>query len=288
MQKNTSSQSSSPSAETREVVLSLSVVSTSQGVLVRNFLTTLDAHAPPVPMEVILTLNGPESSPLEGLELGFPVRIVENATRRGFAQNHNAAFRAARGAHFCVINPDITFSEDVFSPLLAHLQNPDVGITAPRLVDETGEMQDSFRSLPTPRRIAARVFGRELPNERMSVDEQGLAFPDWIAGMFLLLRSDTYRELGGLDERYFLYFEDVDIGVRCRLAGYQLVVDTGVTVGHDARRDSHRSFSYLRKHLSSARKFFLSRPYRRALAAKRAGTFNRGGKAGTKHDPAFA
>jgi GT2 family glycosyltransferase len=285
MQNNTSSQSSE---NKDEVVLSLSVISTSQGALVRSFLTTLDAHAPPVPMEVILTVNGPEPSPLEGLELGFPVRIVENATRRGFAQNHNAAFRAARGAHFCVINPDITFSEDVFSPLLAHLRNPDVGITAPRMVDEGGEMQDSFRTLPTPRRIAARVFGRELPDERIPVDERGRAFPDWIAGMFLLLRSDTYRELGGLDERYFLYFEDVDIGVRCRLAGYELVVDTRVTVGHDARRDSHRKVSYLRKHISSARKFFLSRPYRRALGAKRAGTFNRGGKAGTKHDPAFA
>jgi GT2 family glycosyltransferase len=285
MQNNTSSRSSE---NKDEVVLSLSVISTSQGALARNFLITLDAYAPPVPMEVILTVNGPEPSPLEGLELGFPVRIIENPTRHGFAQNHNAAFRSASGTHFCVINPDITFSEDVFSPLLAHLRNPDVGITAPRMVDEGGEMQDSFRSLPTLGRIAARVFGRELPNERMPVDEQGLAFPDWIAGMFLLFRSDTYRELGGLDERYFLYFEDVDIGVRCRLAGYELVVDTGVTVGHDARRDSHRSFSYLRKHISSARKFFLSRPYRRALAAKRADTFNRGGKAGTKHDPAFA
>lgn len=288
MQKNTSSQSSSTLGEREhDVVLSLSVVSTSQGALVRNFLTTLDAHAPPVPVEVVLTINGPEPSPLEGLNLGFPVRVIENSTRRGFAQNHNAAFRVARGVHFCVINPDITFSEDVFSPLLAHLRDPRVGITAPRMVDETGEMQDSFRSLPTPGRIIARVFGRELPDERTLVDEQGFAFPDWIAGMFLLLRSGVYRELGGLDERYFLYFEDVDIGVRCRLAGYELVVDTGVTVGHDARRDSHRSLSYLRKHLASARKFFLSRPYRGALAAKRAGTFNRGGTTGTRRDPAL-
>jgi GT2 family glycosyltransferase len=273
---NTFSQSSSPSGEIKdEVALSLSVVSTSQGALVRNFLTTLDAHAPPASMEVILTINGPEPSPLEGLEIGFPVRVIENPTRRGFAQNHNSAFRAARGAHFCVINPDITFSEDVFSPLLAHLRNPDVGITAPGMVDEDGEIQDSFRPLPTPRRIAARVFGRELSAEQTPIGELGLAYPDWIAGMFLLLRSETYRELGGLDERYFLYFEDVDIGVRCRLAGYELVVDTALTVGHDARRDSHRSLSYLRKHLASARKFFFSRPYREAIRAKRAGRFNR-------------
>lgn len=278
--------SSSDTPDT-EVALSLSVVSTSQGSLVRKFLTTLHAQAPPVPMEVILTINGPEPSPLEGLNLCFPVRVIENTTRQGFAHNHNAAFRTARGAHFCVINPDITFSEDVFSPLLKHLRDPGVGITAPRMMDQTGEVQDSFRSLPTPGRIAARVFGRELPDEPLAVDERGLAFPDWIAGMFLLLRSDTYRELNGLDERYFLYFEDVDIGVRCRLAGYELVVDTGVTVGHDARRDSHRKLSYLRKHLASARKFFLSKPYRQALAAKGRGTFNRGGRTDAKRDPAF-
>jgi GT2 family glycosyltransferase len=288
MQKNTSSPSSLTSGGNQdEVVLSLSVVSTSQGGLVRNFLNTLNAHAPPVSMEVVLTINGPEPSPLQGLDLGFPVRVIENATRRGFAQNHNAAFRAARGAHFCVINPDITFPEDVFSRLLAHLRDPRVGITAPRMVDETGHVQDSFRSLPTPGRIVARVFSRDLPEERMALDERGLASPDWIAGMFLLLRSDVYRELNGLNERYFLYFEDVDIGVRCRLAGYELVVDTGVTVGHDARRDSHRKLSYLRKHLASARKFFLSKPYRQALAAKRAGTFNRGGNSGIMGGPAL-
>lgn len=260
------------------VTLSVSVVSSGHGPLVRRLLETLNAHRPDVSMEVILTLNVPEPSPLEGLRLSYPVRVVENQRPAGFAVNHNNAFRHASGEYFCVINPDIAFQREIFTELIRELNDPNTGAVAPGLVDGEGKKQDSYRRLPTPLRLLSRYVGRERAGDLVPVGNDGRAQPDWIAGMFLVMRSEVFRELGGFDERYFLYFEDVDLGVRARIAGYRLVVNTRLRAVHEARRDSHRKFAFMAMHLKSAGRFFLSRSYRSARRLE--GRRRRGGRVG--------
>jgi N-acetylglucosaminyl-diphospho-decaprenol L-rhamnosyltransferase len=244
--------------------LSISVVSNGHGALIRRLLETLDANRPAVAIEVILTLNIPEPSPIQGVQLSFPVRTLLNARPAGFAENHNVAFRHASGEFFCVINPDIVFQREIFTDLIGQLADPRIGVVAPRLVDAEGRTQDSYRRLPTPFRLLSRYTGRDRCSDLVPVGSDGRAQPDWIAGMFLLMRSRVFHDLGGFDQRYFLYFEDVDLGVRARLAGYRLVVDTRLCAVHEARRDSHRKLAFLAMHLKSAGRFFLSRSYRSA------------------------
>lgn len=74
--------------------------------------------------------------------------------------------------------------------------------------------------------------------------------------MFMLFRSQDFERLGGFDERYFLYYEDVDICVRAGQQGMRVVACPKVSVVHDARRDSRRSFKHLRWHLASMVRFF--------------------------------
>ncbi|MEW6186778.1 MAG: hypothetical protein AB1585_13670, partial [Thermodesulfobacteriota bacterium] len=85
--------------------------------------------------------------------------------------------------------------------------------------------------------------------------------PDWVAGIFLLLSSRVFALLNGFDERYFLYFEDVDLCCRIRQAGYRILLDPTVSVVHNARRDSHRKINYLGWHTLSAIRFFSSPVY---------------------------
>jgi GT2 family glycosyltransferase len=89
-------------------------------------------------------------------------------------------------------------------------------------------------------------------------------YPDWVSGFFMLCRSSAFRELGGFDERYFLYYEDIDLCTRARLAGWKNAWLPGVTVVHDARRRSHRDAKYLLWHLRSIARFFASPVYRAA------------------------
>ena len=79
------------------------------------------------------------------------------------------------------------------------------------------------------------------------------------------MRSDTYRKLGGLNEKYRLYFEDVEFCTRARLAGLKLAVNTNVRVQHDAHRASRKKLIYLIWHIQSAIRFFTSPVYRKAL-----------------------
>lgn len=243
------------------VDLSISIVSHGHGPLIERLLQSLEEHRPSARLEAIVTLNVPEVFDAERLGLSFSVRIVQNAHPRGFAYNHNQAFQLATGSHFCVLNPDILFREEVFSSLLAELESPDMGIVAPGVVEADGMAGDNYRKLPTPQRMLARALQRGRPLDLVRVDERGYALPDWIAGMFLLMRADLFRELNGFDERYFLYLEDVDLGVRCQLAGYSMVVNTRVKVIHQARRDSRKKLRFLLWHLTSTAKFFTSAPF---------------------------
>ena len=87
-------------------------------------------------------------------------------------------------------------------------------------------------------------------------------FPDWVGGMFMLFPSRVFREVGGFDTGYFLYYEDVDLCARLTLRDYRVVLCHEVSVIHVARRTSHANLRYLLWHISSALRFFLSPVYR--------------------------
>lgn len=188
-------------------------------------------------------------------------RILRNEYHLGFAENHNNAFKLAQGEYFVILNPDLVFEQPLLERLLKSLNDHQADLIAPQIVDETGAVQDSYRPLPTPfelirRRLPGYVFKPYLP------DAKGIIHPDWIAGMFWMLRSETYRQLGGLDEKFFLYLEDVDFCSRARLRGMKIMVDSNIRVRHDAQRSSRRKLYYLYLHTRSALRFFLSPVYR--------------------------
>jgi N-acetylglucosaminyl-diphospho-decaprenol L-rhamnosyltransferase len=186
--------------------------------------------------------------------------IFRNDSKRGFAENHNAAFKHALGEYFCVLNPDILFIQPLLSTLIEQIRQDQVDIIAPLIVDGQGKAQDSFRTLPMPMELVSRRLRKKYSVEMPSAP----LFPDWLAGMFLFMRADTFRALNGFDERYFLYFEDVDFGTRARLAGFRLMLLPALQARHDAQRGSQNRLRYLAWHLTSAWKFFTSATYRQA------------------------
>jgi hypothetical protein len=235
--------------------ISISIVSHNQSGLVHELLKDLKALGQDI--EVILTINVPEVLPFRIEDFGFPVRLIKNREPKGFGANHNQAYAQASGAFFCVLNPDIRINRDPFQRLMGCLQDEEVGVVAPKIVNADDDVEDSARRFPTPSGILMKV----LRIRRAKADyllNDGVTYPDWVGGMFMLFRSEVFRSVGGFDERYFLYYEDVDLCARLRLQKYEVAVCPDVTAVHNARRQSHRSLKYLTWHMVSMARFFFS------------------------------
>ncbi|HET7766017.1 MAG TPA: glycosyltransferase family 2 protein [Burkholderiales bacterium] len=203
-------------------------------------------------IEILLTVNVPETLPFDPARFAFPVRVMRNERPRGFGANHNAAFRESLGRYFCVLNPDIRVERDPFGPLIECLRDPRTGVVAPLIFDPAGRIEDNVRSFPTPWTILHKVlFGGGLDHAT------GAEYPDWVAGMFMLFPHEVFEELGGFDEGYFLYYEDVDLCARLAAAGRRVRVCQDASAVHAARRESRRSPRHMRWHLSSMLRFFL-------------------------------
>lgn len=240
----------------RTMDLSISVVSHAQAPLVAQLLRDL-AELDPAVTEIFVTINVPE--PEESLlaaarDCRPPVRFLRNASRMGFGANHNAAFGAASGRFFAVLNPDIRVDGNPFPALMSLAAEQSTGVVAPLVLSPAGAIENSARRFPSPLSIALKMIstrnGLEYPITGPVLR------PDWVAGMFMLFRQEVYASVGGFDERYFLYYEDVDICWRLHQAGLDVIQATEVRVTHDARRDSHRRLSYLRHHVHGMVRFF--------------------------------
>jgi GT2 family glycosyltransferase len=248
------------------MLVSISIVSHGQSLLVVDLLRDLASLAK-VDLEVLLTLNIPESLTIDLAAYPFRMTVINNAAPKGFAANHNQAFRSAHGDYFCVLNPDVRLISCPFAALLDCLNNPAIGVVAPQVLSPSGHIEDSARRFPSPGKIFAKLFGNTRP---LDYPQQHEAFPvDWVGGMFMLFPRQIYQDISGFDERFFLYYEDVDLCARLCLARLQCWLCPVAQVVHDAQRSSHRRLKYLAWHLRSMLRFFLSPVYRQLKQLQR-------------------
>jgi N-acetylglucosaminyl-diphospho-decaprenol L-rhamnosyltransferase len=239
--------------------LTLSIVSHGHGALAHDLLRDIARLSTPV--EVLLTLNIAEVLPFEQAAFRFPLTVLENPAPRGYGANHNAAFRHARGEYFCVLNPDLRLDADPFPELRRALEGgPNggkIGVAAPVVLSPGGEIEDSARRFPTLGSLAKKAFAAG-PVLDYAVGDQPFS-PDWVAGMFMLFPRAAFERAGGFDERYFLYYEDVDLCRRLRGLGYDVRVTPAARVVHDARRASRGSLRHGVWHAASLLRYFATR-----------------------------
>ena len=243
--------------------VTLSIVSHGQLDLVAALLQDLASNCRATRLDVILTLNVPEELPEALGQLPYPITILRNTIPLGFGENHNRAFQHTDALFFCVINPDIRIVSDIFPVLMDGLKDPLCGVIAPLIVNGVGSIEDSARKFPTPFKILCKVFGGGRGQD-YQISSEPLE-PDWVGGMFMVFRRDTYALLGGFDQKFFLYYEDVDLCARIRLSGLRVVMNPCVRVTHLARRSSHSSAAYSLMHLRSMASFFLSKVFMKVM-----------------------
>ena len=235
--------------------IALSVVSHGQNRLVNQLLADL-ATLRPAGVSIVVTQNIPDGEPLR--PEGQAIDVISNPTPKGFGANHNAAFTRCAAPYFCVVNPDIRLEANPFPALLAALPREQVAVVGPCVRSPQGRVEDSARRFPTVGHLLSKLRpGARGPDYPI---DQGLLEVDWVAGMFMVFRSNAFRAVNGFDERYFLYYEDVDICRRLKAAGFKTVYEPSVSVVHDARRASRRDLRLMRIHAASALRY-LTRHY---------------------------
>ena len=220
---------------------------------------------------MVVVDNASTDGSADSLEEGVPLAVLRNRTNRGFAAACNQGAAGSRADWLLFLNPDTRLSAGSLAPALAFLAEPAqdrVGILGIRLVDEAGRTQRSCARVPTPGRILAQAAGLDrlvpglFPPHFMTEWDHADSRPvDQVMGAFLLIRRSLFQELGGFDERFFVYFDDVDLCLRARRAGWEVLHFAGAEAFHrgcgttDAVRDL-RLFYALRSRILFAAKHF--------------------------------
>lgn len=234
-------------------MITVSIVSHGHGRMIDALLG--DLAACPEVARVILTINVPEQEPLVPAGLSGRTLVLRNAAPKGFGANHNAAFAHCDTPYYCVLNPDVRFDANPFPALLGCLKDG-VALCAPAVTSPAGEIEDSARHFPGLLGLFAKLLG--IADGRYRYARSDPPFhPDWVAGMFMLFVAADYAALGGFDEDYFLYYEDVDLCVRLWRSGRKIVLCPQAAAVHAAQRASHRNLRHLAWHLGGMARYFI-------------------------------
>lgn len=237
--------------------LVVSVVSHGHGALVEPLLHRIAQTSLSVVTRVVLTQNIVEQAPCApAVGWPFALEVVLNAQPQGFGANHNQALAGAKEAFVCILNPDVELlpeAGDAMAMLLEAAASPGAGIAYPIQVDEAGREQDSRRELTTPwSLLQRRLLGRKQQRT------------DWVNAACIILPTSVWRRVGGFDERYFMYCEDVDLCLRVQLAGSALV-PAPVRIVHAGQHASSRQWRHLKWHVQSLLRLWRSQAYAKAL-----------------------
>ena len=210
-----------------------------------------------------------DHSPEEGLSDLLPQddRIrYEKRPNLGYGAGHNAAIAKAmeEGARYhAVLNPDIYWNGKVIEPLARYMdENPQTGMTVPKVLYPDGGLQYVCKLIPTPYDlIANRFLPKKLVRNRLrrfrleATGYDSIMNVPYMHGCFFLLRIDALRDVGGFDERFFMYPEDIDLTRRLH-EKWDTIFYPHLSIYHAHAAESRKSMRMLRIHISNMIKYF--------------------------------
>jgi GT2 family glycosyltransferase len=211
--------------------------------MLRRCLLTLEREAGDVAYEAIVVDNASRDGSADMIGAEFrAVKLIRSAVNLGFAGANNHGFAVARGRYVVMLNSDAFLYPRALRRAVEHMDaNPQVGLGGGRLVGADGCWQPSARMFPSPINeifilsgLAAkygksRLFGR---GDRTWAEALEPGPTDWVPGAFSVVRRDLLLRLGYLDERFFLYFDEVDLCQRIKAAGYSVWYWPDIVVEH--------------------------------------------------------
>lgn len=233
-----------------------------------NCLASLEAAPPATPHAIVVVDNASTDGSAEAVRTRWPeARLHALPENRGFSAANNVGIRASSGELVLLLNNDTIVPPGAIDALVARLEaTPGAAVAGPRLRDADGEPELSFGPMISPlgelrQKVVASLYRRGFPPavawvRRITGDEREV---DWVSGACLLVRRAAAEEAGLLDERYFLYTEDVDFCAALRARGHRILFTPAAEVVHlrgrsRAAAGTAADAAYRRSHLAFYRK----------------------------------
>ena len=221
----------------------MAIVSFNTREVTRRCLKTLESQVEGLSSEILVVDNGSQDGSVEMISTEFPrVRLIQAGRNLGFAAANNLMLAVAQGKYLVLLNSDAFLAPGALQLALEHMeQEPRVGLGGARLTGEDGSWQPSARMFPSVlndfmalsgmahRFQKSRFFGRA---DRTWADPLEETDVDWVPGAFSIIRRSMLEKVGGFDEAFFLYYEEVDLCQRIKAAGYTIHYWPDVVVVH--------------------------------------------------------
>jgi GT2 family glycosyltransferase len=244
---------------------SASIVTFNSAAHIPELLDSLRHHIDMQELDVTVIDNASSDNTVTVLQERYPwVRLLRNERNLGFGAAHNLVLSSLHSCYHVLINPDVIFVEDPLTPLFAYLDDhPHVAMVTPRILNQDGSEQKLPKLQPRPRYLMARRLERRfgwakrLCREYTRSDET-FTEPTEIetcTGSFCVIRTEIFRQIGGFDERFFIYFEDNDLSRRAHEYG-SLVFCPQATVIHCYERAAMRSKRIFLRQIRSMIRYF--------------------------------
>lgn len=262
------------------------IPSTDEGRWLERCLPTVLAQEGAVTLDVVVVDNRSTDDTTQVVARHAGARLVA-CDNHGFAHANNRALATVDARYVLFLNPDTEVVAGSLAALVARMDAlPDVGIGGARQLDAAGAPQPTMRRFPS----AGRQLGEALASERwplhpswagereLRMDRYATEFDlDWTSGSFMLVRREALDAAGWMDERFFIYSEEVDLALRVRQAGWRVRHFPQLTIVHHAGKAGHSAIAaaqyaysrrlYAAKHLGPlSRRAFVAAAVLRALA----------------------
>jgi GT2 family glycosyltransferase len=212
--------------------------------------------------EIIVVDNNSEDDSCAMVNGRFPhITLLENKENVGFSKANNQAVAIAKGEFVCILNPDAAVAEDTFSKALGFAENIEkLGALSIYLMDGTGHfLPESKRNVPTPRRALLKLLGQTKGTNgyyARHIEDRSSGEIDILAGAFMLMKRSVFNEVGGFDEDYFMYGEDIDLSYKLQKAGYKNHYFGSLCVLHYKGESTQKDGPYLDRFYGAMRIFY--------------------------------
>ncbi|MFO7863503.1 MAG: glycosyltransferase [Salinivirgaceae bacterium] len=271
--------------------MKLSVIIVNYNVLhfLRQCLRSVENAKRNIAVEVFVVDNNSVDGSVAMVRNEFPwVKLIVNKDNVGFSKANNQAIHQAKGDFVLLLNPDTVVEEETFTRIVGFMEShPDAGGLGVKMIDGNGKfLPESKRGLPTPMVAFYKIVGLSslFPHSKRFgkyhlkyLDNNKIHQVDVLSGAFFLLRKEVVDKIGGLDETFFMYGEDIDLSYRITKAGYKNYYYPDTTIihykGESTKKDSinyvvvffNAMIIFARKHFAKKYALFFSNLIRLAI-----------------------
>lgn len=222
-------------------------------------LKSVEAAIANIDAEIIVVDNNSSDNSCAMVKDCFPkVVLIENKDNHGFSIGNNIGVAQAKGDYICILNPDTVVAEDTFSKLLDFSgTTSNMGIVGCQLIDGTGKfLPESKRNVPTPKVALKKMLGHTQDYYANQVPIDSIGKVTVLVGAFMWLKKAVYHAVGGFDESYFMYGEDIDLSYKVVKAGYDNYYFGHTTIIHFKGESTLKDANYAKRFYGAMQIFY--------------------------------